>query len=677
MKFVFTTALLFCILNTTIAQRLQSVELFTVEKKAKEKYGSFDIKEKIINHYIAQTIDTGGNIALGKNEAVDFILLNDENSTYLNYRIFTKDPKINRIRVVFLVDTLERFYGAGVQPSHFILNGHRFPVITMENGIGRGDQPISKFSKVLDVNGETTHSYYPLPHVISSANYSLSLAGASIHHLSYFDFSQKGKIIIDIESSFFSCQITRSRNFSDLYRQSYFLPTSSKNQYPEWSYGTILGIQGGREKVEYIVDSCLKIGNPIKAIWIQDWCGRRKTRLGSQLKWEWKPDTTLYPDFKNWVAYMNQKGVKVLGYVNPFLATNTSMFKEAEKNGFLIKNKNDKVHILPTGGFEAALVNLIDKNAKEWLTQIIEKNMIENGLSGWMADFGEWCPLFMTDSIQNTFFSPHLSWSEEFKINYAARNKYVANWAEVNNNAIQKYPDNNLLFFMRAGATLSNQQCPMYWMGDQMVGWGEHDGLKSTVTAMNSAAMSGIHYIHSDIGGYTSVNNIFIKQLRDEELLARWAEINVFQPFFRTHEGLLPKENHQVYTNQSSMEHFARMGRFHYALKDYRKQYESRNNPFPMARPLVLDYPNDPNCYDLKYQFMYGTELMVAPVLDSGVDSLEVYVPKGEWTHLYSSKSITGGKKIKVYTPIGQPAIFVKTNSSWRPYFEWLIKEFL
>jgi alpha-glucosidase len=111
----------------------------------------------------------------------------------------------------------------------------------------------------------------------------------------------------------------------------------------------------------------------VKAVWIQDWCGRRKTRLGSQLKWEWTPDTLLYPDFKNWTRSLNLRGIKVLGYVNPFLALKTPMYREADSLGLLIKNKKGKTHIVPTGGFDAAMVNLIDINAQNWLSKYHRK----------------------------------------------------------------------------------------------------------------------------------------------------------------------------------------------------------------------------------------------------------------------------------------------------------------
>jgi alpha-glucosidase len=243
-------------------------------------------------------------------------------------------------------------------------------------------------------------------------------------------------------------------------------------------------------------------------------------------------------------------------------------------------------------------------------------------------------------------------------------------WAEINDIASSNHAEKELFYFMRAGNSFSNQYCPMFWMGDQMVDWGENDGLKSTVTALNSAAMSGIRNLHSDIGGYTTVKNGFVQVVRDRELFFRWAELNIFQPFYRTHEGVMPEANHQFYSDDSTMRFFARMGKIHFALKPYRQQYEERLSPVPMIHPMLIDYPDDSVCYDLKYQFMYGKELIVAPVLDKGATNVNTYLPKGNWIELFSGKEYKGSLWHIVPAPFGKPPTFIKVDSGWRTYFE-------
>src|SRR5690606_35044679 len=87
---------------------------------------------------------------------------------------------------------------------------------------------------------------------------------------------------------------------------------------PDWAFGTWLGVQGGIEKVTKATDDAVAAGNPVTAVWIQDWVGRRMTSFGSQLWWRWQPDEDTYPNIKSFAEKLNARGIKLLGYVNPF-----------------------------------------------------------------------------------------------------------------------------------------------------------------------------------------------------------------------------------------------------------------------------------------------------------------------------------------------------------------------
>lgn len=97
-------------------------------------------------------------------------------------------------------------------------------------------------------------------------------------------------------------------------------------------------------------------------------------------------------------------------------------------------------------------------------------------------------------------------------------------------------PEDDLVFFMRAGFRNSPKWAMLFWEGDQMVSWQAHDGIKSAVVGLLSSGLSGYAFNHSDIGGYCAVNLPFIRYTRSEELLLRWMELNSFTTVFRTHE---------------------------------------------------------------------------------------------------------------------------------------------
>lgn len=148
----------------------------------------------------------------------------------------------------------------------------------------------------------------------------------------------------------------------------------------------------------------------------------------------------------------------------------------------------------------------------------------------------------------------------------------------------------------------------------------------------------------------------------------RWEELNAFTSVFRTHEGLNPSLSAQFDTDTETMAHFARMARVYKALAFYRKQLveEAARTGYPVVRHPFLHYPHDPNTYTLRYQFMYGSELMVRPVLDPGATHVQVYLPRGEWMNLWTGESVSApsGRWIEVAAPLGKPAVFYKQGSS-------------
>ena len=161
--------------------------------------------------------------------------------------------------------------------------------------------------------------------------------------------------------------------------------------------------------------------------------------------------------------------------------------------------------------------------------------------------------------------------------------------------------------------------------------------------------LSGYGLSHSDIGGYTTLNVILT---RSEELLLRWAEYSVFTPLMRTHEGkyitnrtpcvfhiylriyrLLnifietflgnkPELNHQVYSTNETLKSFARLTAIYTSLLPYHKDVISQVSlGIPAMAPLFLHYPEDLDSFEVQYEYLYGSDLLVAPVLEPNVVS--------------------------------------------------------
>jgi alpha-glucosidase (family GH31 glycosyl hydrolase) len=195
------------------------------------------------------------------------------------------------------------------------------------------------------------------------------------------------------------------------------------------------------------------------------------------------------------------------------------------------------------------------------------------------------------------------------------------------------------------------------------------DGMKSAIKGMISAGFSGYSLNHSDIGGYTTISAWIKNWYRSEDLLLRWMEMAAFTPVFRTHEGNQPENNVQFYSNPTTLEHFSTFAKVYQALAFYREELmvEAAQLGYPLVRHPFLHYPDDPVVADLEYQWMLGSEFMVAPVVSPNSSTVDLYLPKGNWVHLWSG-DLYGDPAQGSFVTIndafyGFPPVFYKQNS--------------
>ena len=535
----------------------------------------------------------------------------------------------------------ENVYGGGEQFSYTKLNGHKLPFLVEEQGIGRGDNPISFMTKFKNASGNKTSTFMPIARFVTSQKRYFE---ADNRGYQLFDFSEKKCFhwqqfnpINEMISDFFTLKIDK-KNWNIV--SSNYFPLQ-----PAWMFRTILGLQGGTDTVLQKLKILTDAGVQPSAVWTQDWCGRRVTPFGKQLVWNWQLDTVRYPRFAAFRDGLRQKNIRLLGYINPFLAENTSLDKEAVLDStILIQNgSTKKPFLMRATGFNVHLLALDES----YVQKIVQKNLIDNGFSGWMADFGEWYPLDKRESsaIGHHNIYPTLWNARQAQIAYLYTEK-------------TKNTD-TLGIFMRS--TTSNYYSHVYWAGDQNTNWQKNDGLPSLVPALLSSGLSGIAINHGDIGGFTSFKKGWFKMTRSRELLYRWTELCAFTPVFRTHEGLAPDYNMQVYSDTACAKFFARFSKIHDDLHPYimRTYRETQTEHLPMVRHLMLHFADDPNVADLQYQFMLGSEILVLPVLKKGAKTVRGYLPKGLWQHFFTKKITESVGEWRTFeAPLGQPAVF-------------------
>lgn len=548
-------------------------------------------------------------------------------------------------------------HGLGESFRPFDLSGVVMPILVQEQGVTRGEEPAAGIVDLATWGaGNLNTNYAPWPSYVTAQKRSFELADTlGSGAFSIADMSRRSQVSLESFHPSMTAQVLARSNPKSLMVARG--AGSERQELAPWiQKGAVLGIQGGTQKVRTVVKEMKQAGSKISGVWLQDWVGKRVTDFGEQLWWTWQLNRVRYPGWGKMVRDFNRQGIKTLTYINPFVVDVdrvdgqkiTNFYKQGEKKGYLVKNQRGETYVVETVGFPTALVDLTNPKARDWFADIIAKEVIGVGASGFMADFGEYLPF---DSVlyKGSAREQH--------------NRYPQLWSQTVREGCKRSAKPDCVAFFRAGYLGSRSKVPLWWAGDQMVNYANEDGMRNAVKGMLAGGVSGAPLWHSDIGGYTSVNTGVEDFMRPPNLNARWGEMQAFGPVMRTHETNRPTKNQQVYSTSTTRKQFAKSSRIYAALRAYRSGVidEAVDQGVPAMRHAWLVYPGTKVArQDL--QFFLGDHLFVAPVYDDSATSVKVTFPPGKWRHILTGTVYRGNRVTAVDAPIGTPAAFVKVG---------------
>ena len=424
----------------------------------------------------------------------------------------------------------------------------------------------------------------------------------------------------------------------------------NRQYLPDWCLdGMILGVQGGTQTVLDKTFAMLDAGAEICGVWSQDWSGCNRTVMGYQVWWNWETDQQLYPGLREAIEKLNARGVKFLAYINPYLVKGSRLYEQAKELGYLITRRDGSVYHIKSTTFDAGMLDLTNPEAVRYIKEtLIKENMLELGVSGWMADFGEYLPL---DCVLHEG-DPH-----------ELHNLWPVLWARINREAVDEFGDPERMFFMRSGYVGVQSYAPILWNGDQHTDLTKDYGMPCVMPASFSLGFSGVPMLHCDIGGFFS----FMKLRRDEELFTRWMEMCCFSLLMRSHESIRPWANAQ-FDAEKVREHTVRLTKIHRALKPYILHcVEQAQQGLPALRPDFWEAGSYKASRDM-YSYFLGDDLFVCPVIRKGARRRRVWLPEGDWIHFWSGKHYRGGRHA-VPAPLGETPVFFRKNSPYAMLF--------
>ncbi len=208
---------------------------------------------------------------------------------------------------------------------------------------------------------------------------------------------------------------------------------------------------------------------------------------------------------------------------------------------------------------------------------------------------------------------------------------------------------------------LGSHRYPLGFSGDTDISW---DVLDFQPYFTSTAANCGYTWWSHDIGGHHN-------GIRDEQLYLRWLEFGVFSPVMRLHStsnDLLGKEPwNYSYSTYVIAKKWLRLR--HYLLPLlHSANYETHINSVPICKPMYYDYPENENAYTVDNQYMFATQLLVAPITKPNdnallMGSVDVWLPDGKWTDIFTGKMYCGNRKLTMHRDIAQIPVLAKEGA--------------
>jgi alpha-glucosidase (family GH31 glycosyl hydrolase) len=361
----------------------------------------------------------------------------------------------------------------------------------------------------------------------------------------------------------------------------------------------------------------------------------------------------------------HRAGLAVTTYFNPMICTGYHpRFDQAAAAGLLTKNALGLPYLYHYTGVGQFLVGQFDftaPGAASFYGNLLSE-AVHNGYDGWMEDFGEYTP---TDAVSHD----HLPGPEMHNL-YPALYHGAAY-------AYSRRAPRPLARFNRSGWTGAAKVSQLVWGGDPSTGFG-FDGLQSAIANGLTIGASGVSLWGSDIGGYFALS---LPQTTPD-LERRWIEFGFASGVMRTEANgftLAGTPRAQIF-DPDVLPVWVRYARLRTQFEPYLAAAEREYNAtgMPLMRQLMLVYPNDPRAAARADEYLFGPQLLVAPVIQAGATTRSFYLPRGRWIEFWRSVSLTrqgaprlrppvvleGGRDVTVPAPADQLPMFVRAGAS-------------
>ena len=515
--------------------------------------------------------------------------LSDADSTQVKYTpfCFVKRGSDNarRINPVFTLTADEMIFGCGESAT----------------GLNKAGQKVNLF--VTDPQGpETDQMYKPIPFFMSNRGYGMFM------HTSAPVTCDFGATYIGLNKMFMGDEnldlfvfFGEPKDILDEYTDLVGKP----GMPPLWSFGTWMSrITYFSEKEGYDVAANIRKNKyPCDVIhfdtgWFDvDW------------QCDYKFSENRFQNPQQMLKDLRSQGFHVCLWQLPYFTPKNRYFSELIEKDMYVKNGNGE---LP---YEDVVLDFSNPETVKWYQDKLA-GLLNIGVSAIKVDFGEAAPL------NGIYASGKSGWYEH--------NLYPVRYDMAVSELTKKLHNENIMWARAAWA--GSQRYPLHWGGDAAT---TNTGLLGTLRAGLSFGLSGFSFWSHDMGG-------FVKST-PEDLYCRWIPFGFLTSHTRAH-GAPPTEP-WLYDSKRVQDVFRKSAEMKYRLMPYvyAQAKECTEKGLPMLRALFVEFPDDPGAWKVDDEYLFGSQILVAPLLESGMTGRTVYLPEGKWIDYQTEKVYEGG----------------------------------
>lgn len=515
--------------------------------------------------------------------------LSDADSTQVKYTpfCFVKRGSDNarRINPVFTLTADEMIFGCGESAT----------------GLNKAGQKVNLF--VTDPQGpETDQMYKPIPFFMSNRGYGMFM------HTSAPVTCDFGATYIGLNKMFMGDEnldlfvfFGEPKDILDEYTDLVGKP----GMPPLWSFGTWMSrITYLSEKEGYDVAANIRKNKyPCDVIhfdtgWFDvDW------------QCDYKFSENRFQNPQQMLKDLRSQGFHVCLWQLPYFTPKNRYFSELIEKDMYVKNGNGE---LP---YEDVVLDFSNPETVKWYQDKLA-GLLNIGVSAIKVDFGEAAPL------NGIYASGKSGWYEH--------NLYPVRYDMAVSEITKKLHNENIMWARAAWA--GSQRYPLHWGGDAAT---TNTGLLGTLRAGLSFGLSGFSFWSHDMGG-------FVKST-PEDLYCRWIPFGFLTSHTRAH-GAPPTEP-WLYDSKRVQDVFRKSAEMKYRLMPYvyAQARECTEKGLPMLRALFVEFPDDPGAWKVDDEYLFGSQILVAPLLESGMTGRTVYLPEGKWIDYQTEKVYEGG----------------------------------